>query len=57
MIETILWMAGGSLLTIAALVCYAAYVGMLDEDTKVRRDEKHRNHHKWQGGHGHQGGP
>jgi len=45
MIETILWMAGGSLLTIAALVCYAAYVGLMDEDNKVRRDEKRRNHH------------
>jgi hypothetical protein len=49
MIEAVLWMAGGSLLTIVALVCYAAYVGLMTSDEQYRRDVKHRNHHRWQG--------
>lgn len=47
MIETVLWLAGGAFVVLAVLVTYAAWSGMLDEDDKLRRDEKHRNHHKW----------
>ena len=47
MIEAVMWMAIGALIVIIWLVGYAAYVGLMDEDNKVRRDEKHRNHHKW----------
>lgn len=42
MIETVLWMAGGALLTVGVLVFYAAYVGLMTSDEQYRRDFKHR---------------
>lgn len=57
MIETIVCVAVGVLAVLVALICYAACIGLLDEDSKLRRDEKHRNHHRWQGGHGRQSEP
>ena len=47
MITTIVFIAGGVVGVLGGLVIYAAWRGLLDEDNKVRRDEKHRNHHKW----------
>lgn len=37
-------MAVGAL---AVLITYSAWSGLLDEDAKLRRDEKHRNHYRW----------
>jgi uncharacterized membrane protein len=42
MIEAVFWMAGGSLLTLTALIFYAAWHGLSDK-------EKDGLHRKWQG--------
>jgi hypothetical protein len=47
MIEAVLWMAIGAVLVLAVLITYSAVIGLLNDEDKHRRDEKHRNHHKW----------
>jgi hypothetical protein len=49
MIEAILWMAAGALFVVVLLVGYVSWSGLIDDEHKVRRDDKHRRHHKWQG--------
>jgi hypothetical protein len=49
MIEIVLWVAGGLFFLAGALICFMAWLRMLDDDSKVRRDLKHRCHRKWQG--------
>jgi hypothetical protein len=49
MSEAVLWLAGGALVGFVGLVCFTAWLGLLDDDSKVRRDLKHRGHHKWTG--------
>jgi hypothetical protein len=55
MIDVILWIAGGLFLLLGALLCFLSWLRMLDDDSKMRRDLKHRCNHKWQGGHGNGG--
>lgn len=49
MIEFVLWMAGGVVVLSGLLVCFVAWLRMLDDDNKMRRDMKHHCHHKWRG--------
>ena len=49
MIEAVAWVAGGVFALCVLMVCFTAWLRLLDDDAKIRRDLKHRCHHKWQG--------
>ena len=46
MIAAVLWVAGGALLSLALLVCFTAWLRLLDDDSNMRHGLKDRCHHK-----------
>jgi hypothetical protein len=47
MIEAVLWLAVVAFIVCGMLVCFTAWLGLLDDEDKIRRDNKHRRHYKW----------
>ena len=46
-----MWIVAAAVVVIvcAVLIGFTAWLRLLDDEDKVRRDLKHRCHHKWQG--------